>query len=166
MKRTLCTFETFRHKRFALSSVGMPLCLGVAALCCVLAGCTVGPKYHAPNMQAPFPDTAASFKESPANFKNNGPWRVAEPQDAKLRGDWWTIFNDPELNALEAQLNINNQNIKLYFENFMESRAIVREARTQYFPTFGTTPAWNRQRSSANLRNSGNSVGSGGVVTN
>ncbi len=141
-----------------------------AALCCVLAGCTVGPKYHPPNMQAPFQGTPSSFKESPANFskpgQNPGPWRIAEPQDAKLRGDWWTIFNDPELNALEAQLNINNQNIKLYFENFMESRAIIREARAQYFPTFGTTPSYNRQRSSANLRNSGNSLGNGGVVTN
>ncbi|MGC1782636.1 MAG: efflux transporter outer membrane subunit [Acidobacteriaceae bacterium] len=126
-----------------------PLGYVAALLCGVLAGCTVGPKYHPPTMQAP-----AAYKESPANFKDNGPWRVAQPEDAKLRGDWWTIFNDPELNALEDQLNINNQNIKEYFENFMEARAVIREARAQYFPTFGTTPSYNRQRSSSNLRNS------------
>ena len=40
-----------------------------------------------------------------------------------LRGKWWEIYNDPELNALEEQLNINNQNIKQFFENFMVSRA-------------------------------------------
>src|SRR6185437_9545973 len=117
--------------------------------CCVLSGCTVGPKYHPPVTQAP-----AAFKESPAKFSNNGPWTVAEPQDARLRGNWWEIFNEPELNALEEQLNINNQNIKRYFEDFMEARTLVREARSQYYPTFSTAPAFSRQRSSANLRNS------------
>ena len=52
-----------------------------------------------------------------------------------LRGNWWEIFHEPELNALEDQLNINNENIKLYFENYMEARALIREARAQYFPT-------------------------------
>lgn len=133
-----------------------------AMLCGLVAGCAVGPKYHPPTTQAP-----TVYKESPANFKNNGPWQVAQPADAKLRGDWWTIFNDAELNALEEQLNINNQTIQQYFQSFMEARAIIREARAQYFPTFGVGPSFNRQRSSANLRNAANSTGSnGGVVTN
>ena len=68
-----------------------------------------------------------------------------------LRGKWWEIFNDSELNALEEQLNINNQNIKQFFENFMEARAIVREARAQYFPTLATAPSFNRSRTSSNL---------------
>ncbi len=140
------------------------LLLVMAGLCCFMTGCTVGPKYHPPVTQTP-----AAYKETPEKFQqmgqNTGPWQVAQPQDAKLRGDWWTVFNDPELNALEAQLNIDNQNIKVYFENFMEARALIREARAQYFPTFGTTPAWNRQRSSGNLRNSATSVSSG-VVAN
>ena len=76
---------------------------------------------------------------------------MAQPADAKLRGKWWEIFNDPELNALEEQLNINNQNIKQYFENFMEARAIVREAHAQYFPTLAVAPSFTRSRTSANL---------------
>ena len=76
---------------------------------------------------------------------------MAQPADSKLRGKWWEIFNDPELNALEEQLNINNQNIKQFFENFMEARAIVREARAQYFPTLGVAPSFNRSRTSGNL---------------
>jgi len=66
-------------------------------------------------------------------------------------GKWWEIFNDPELNALEEQLDINNQNIKQYFENFMEARAIVREARSQYFPTLTAAPSITHSRTSANL---------------
>lgn len=150
--RVLRPFGSFQMEHFS-GRGGTLLRWGMTVLCCLLAGCTVGPKYHRPAMQAP-----TAYKESPAMVKNTGAdagsWKVAEPQDAKLRGDWWEIFNEPELNALEEQLNINNQNIKQYFQNFMESRALVREARSHYFPTFGTTPSYNRQRSSANLRNS------------
>jgi NodT family efflux transporter outer membrane factor (OMF) lipoprotein len=120
----------------------------------LLSGCVVGPKYHQPAPQAPGePPPAAVYKESPTQFKDNEGWTVAQPSDAQLRGKWWEIFNDPELNALEEQLDINNQNIKQYFENFMEARAIVREARSQYFPTLSVAPSVSHSQSSANLGN-------------
>jgi NodT family efflux transporter outer membrane factor (OMF) lipoprotein len=119
------------------------------ALLLLSAGCVVGPKYHAPSPpQAPAPE----YKESPAPSQDAGLWMPAEPADAKLRGKWWEIFDDSELNALEEQLDINNQNIKQYFENFMEARAIIREARSQYFPTLTTVPAVTHARTSANVR--------------
>src|SRR5271166_5682142 len=121
--------------------------LGTAALLLVSVGCVVGPKYHPPAPPAP----AEVYKESPTNFKNSEGWTVAQPSDAKLRGKWWEIFNDPELNALEDQLDINNQNIKQFFENFMEARAVVREARAQYFPTLSVAPSVTHSRSSANV---------------
>ncbi|MFZ0863104.1 MAG: efflux transporter outer membrane subunit [Candidatus Sulfotelmatobacter sp.] len=121
--------------------------LCAAALLLVLAGCVVGPKYHPPSPQPP----AAVYKESPTQFKETEGWTVAQPADAKLRGKWWEIFADPELNALEEQLDINNQNIKQYFENFMAARAVVREARSQFFPTLATAPSFNRSRTSGNL---------------
>jgi NodT family efflux transporter outer membrane factor (OMF) lipoprotein len=121
--------------------------LCAAALLLFLSGCAVGPKYHPPAPQAP----AAVYKESPTQFKETEGWTVAQPADAKLRGKWWEIFNDPELNTLEEQLNINNQTIKQYFENFMEARAVVREARSQYFPTLSVTPSFTRSRTSGNL---------------
>ena len=121
--------------------------LSTAALLLFLSGCVVGPKYHAPTPAAP----AAVYKESPTQSQEPGLWTVAQPADAKLRGKWWEIFNDPELNALEEQLDIDNQNIKQYFENFMEARAIVREARSQYFPTLTAAPSVTHSRTSANL---------------
>lgn len=130
-------------------------------LCGIVTGCTVGPKYHPPVIQpppafkeappaspAPSPDTSQTQSNG---TQDNGNWTVAQPADAKIRGDWWAIFNDPELNDLEGQLNIDNQNIKLYFENFMEARALVREARALYFPTVSIGPAYSRSRSSGNL---------------
>jgi len=115
----------------------------------VLAGCTVGPKYRAP---APPQVTAANYRESTVNFQDQDGWKVASPQDAMLRGNWWEVFHEPELNALEEQLNINNQTIRQYFQQYMEARAVVAEARSQYWPTITLGPSWNRSRTSANQR--------------
>ncbi len=133
--------------------------LCAAALLLILPGCVVGPKYHPPAPPAP----AAVYKESPTQFKETGDWTVAQPADAKLRGKWWEIFNDPELNALEDQLDINNQNIKQYFENFMAARAVVREARSQYFPTLSVAPSVTHSRASANV--GANTTNTGGTST-
>ncbi len=121
------------------------------ALCSALAGCMPGPKYHKPS--APVA-TAPAYKESTANFQNTEGWKVAKPQDAMLRGKWWEIFNDPELNALEDQMDINNQNIKVYFENLLAARAMIREASAQYWPVVTVGPSWNRAKSSGNLEHS------------
>ena len=149
--------------------------LASAALLCLLAGCVVGPKYHAPATTAP-PD----YKESPANVSQSvsqkpapapagqpsdptlgglGAWTVARPQDASLRGKWWEIYNEPELNSLEEQLNIDNQTIKQSFENFMAARAIVRQARSQFFPTVTAGASGTRSRGSSNLGNSTGATG-------
>jgi NodT family efflux transporter outer membrane factor (OMF) lipoprotein len=125
--------------------------VGTAVFLGPLSGCRVGPPYHAP---APPAVTATNYKESTLNFQDADGWKVASPQDAMIRGNWWEIFNEPELNDLEKQLNINNQNIKISFENFMEARALIAEARAQYWPTVTANPAWSRSRSSSNLGNS------------
>jgi len=129
-------------------------------LCTMLSGCNVGPKYVPPAMTAP-----PAFKESPTQSKETDGWTVAQPQDATLRGKWWEIYNDPELNSLEEQLNIDNQNIREYFENFMEARSLVREARSQYFPTLSIGPSYSRSQSSANISNGQSAGGSSTTVT-
>ncbi|MGC2299412.1 MAG: efflux transporter outer membrane subunit, partial [Acidobacteriaceae bacterium] len=117
----------------------------------LLTGCMVGPKYHMP--AAP-QATAPNYKESTVNFQDAEGWKVASPQDAMLRGNWWEVFQEPELNALEDQLNINNQNIKQYFEQYMEARALIAEARSQFWPSITVNPAWSRSKSSSNLQHS------------
>src|SRR6202795_4632423 len=131
----------------------------VAGLC--LTGCMVGPRYHRPGATPQPPPPA--YKESPLQVQDSGPWKVAQPQDAMLRGKWWEIFNDPELNALEERLNINNQNIKQFFENFMAARALVAQARSQLYPTIGINPSISRSQSSGNLGNATPITGPGGT---
>src|SRR5260221_1831521 len=128
-----------------------------------LGACRAGPKSHEPaaNVQPP----PATYKELPAENPPAGQWKVAQPQDAMLHGKWWEIFNDPELNALEDQLNINNQNIKQSFENFMEARTLVTQARAQLYPTLSTAPSFRRSQSSANLKNNVGATGTAGGGT-
>jgi NodT family efflux transporter outer membrane factor (OMF) lipoprotein len=71
------------------------------------------------------------------------------------------MFNEPELNALEDQLNIDNQNIAQYFQNFMAARAQVREARAGYSPTATVNPAYTR--SSVGAAAAGAATGTGGT---
>lgn len=127
-------------------------CLGAFAALAMLAGCRVGPKYVKPT--AP---SAPEYKESSSAAYTNAPdgaWKPAQPSDAMLKGKWWEVFNEPELNALEEQVNINNQNVAQYFQNFMAARALVREARAGLFPTVSTSPGFTRQHSPSTLRNS------------
>src|ERR1051325_8700144 len=87
------------------------LCL----LFCLSSACKVGPKYKTPT--APVPP---AFKEPlPSN------WKTANPQDGTLRGDWWTIFGDSQLNDLETQVNISNQSVAVAEAQFRGARAAV-----------------------------------------
>jgi NodT family efflux transporter outer membrane factor (OMF) lipoprotein len=119
-----------------------------------LQGCVVGPKYNRPSV-----DTPGTFKEvTPDDLKKMDGWKVAKPQDSALHGKWWETFGDPQLNALEEQVNISNQNVASAFANFMAARALVREARAQYFPTLTVGASAARQRTAVAGTN-GNSSG-------
>jgi len=98
----------------------------------LLSGCDVGPKYQRPALSAPVP---AAFKEvTPEDLQKMDGWKTAEPRDSVLHGKWWEIFSNPELNKLEEQVDVSNQNVAAAFANFMAARALVREARSQYYP--------------------------------
>jgi NodT family efflux transporter outer membrane factor (OMF) lipoprotein len=113
----------------------------------VLIGCTVGPKYKPPVTTAP-----ASFKEVvPQQSPDGTLWKAATPQDTASRGNWWEIYNEAELNELENKLNSSNQTIAQSYQNFMAARALVRQARSNYYPTIGTNPSYTRTRNSVSL---------------
>ena len=131
----------------------------------MLAGCRVGPVYHLPPATAQAPP--ATYKETPNQNQESGDWKVAQPQDAMLRGKWWEIYNDPELNDLEDKVNVNNQNIKQFFENFMEARTLIAQARSQLYPTVSVGPGYTRSQASSNTGNSAatNITGKGSQLT-
>jgi outer membrane protein TolC len=100
------------------------------------AGCTVGPKYVKPSV----PTTQAYKEDVPASFKETGQWHAGQPADQASRGNWWEIFQDPELNKLEEQVAVSNQNLKIAEARFRAARAAIRFNHAAQFPTIATTP--------------------------
>jgi len=99
--------------------------------------CDKAPKYVKPSVATP-----TAYKEIPPDtFKETDDWKFAHPRDAVIRGKWWEMFNDQQLNALEQQVNISNQNIALADANFRAARAVVKESRSESFPTVTTSPS-------------------------
>ncbi|MGB8030466.1 MAG: efflux transporter outer membrane subunit [Terracidiphilus sp.] len=107
------------------------------ATCLFFSGCSVGPRYVRPPVQ-----TAPAYKELPQPVANGGDtWQTAKASDGASRGKWWTVFNDSELNELEEKASASNQQITAAVDNFIAARALVRQARSQYFPTLATNPS-------------------------
>src|SRR5246500_1216811 len=104
----------------------------------LLGGCAVGPKYKTPTVPAP-----------PA-YKEMGSWKSAQPSDQNLGGNWWEIFQDAQLNALEQQINVSNQNLKAAVAQYQEARSAVKYVRADYYPTITVDPSASRQMNSSN----------------
>jgi NodT family efflux transporter outer membrane factor (OMF) lipoprotein len=116
-----------------------------ALVTAALAGCAVGPNYVRPS--APLSPT----------FKEAAGWSPAAPADTLDRGDWWTLFNDPTLNALEAKVQVSNQNVIAAEAAYRQARAFVSEQRASLFPTVNLTGSGTR---------SGSGTGGGTLIVN
>ncbi|HUJ32213.1 MAG TPA: efflux transporter outer membrane subunit [Candidatus Acidoferrum sp.] len=120
---------------------------GLIAVTAFLSGCMVGPKYHTPTAQTP-----AAYKEvTPENMNQVDNWKLAQPGDTMIRGKWWEMFGDPELNKLEDQVDASNQTIAASYASFMAARALALQARAQFFPTGTTSPSINKTHQASNL---------------
>ena len=86
---------------------------------------------------------------TPAQSKETDGWKTAEPKDDVIRGQWWEMFHEPELNAFESQVNVSNQTVAVALANFLAARAVVKQARSQYFPTVTASPSVTESRQSS-----------------
>jgi len=100
----------------------------------------VGPKYVKPAVPL-----APEYKEAKTGgedaYKEAGTWQPAAPGDTTPRGDWWTVFNDPQLNELEPQIATSNQTLKAAAARLIEARAQIRYNHSFLFPTIGASPS-------------------------
>ena len=118
--------------------------LWASSVLAVFGGCTVGPDYVKP----PSVQTPAAYKEgTPAT----GPWKIATPSDTVQLGQWWKVFGDRQLDALEEQVSVSNQNLKVAEANYQQARALAQQARAGFFPTVTAGAAAVRLRQSANV---------------
>jgi NodT family efflux transporter outer membrane factor (OMF) lipoprotein len=139
----------------------------LAAGCLALAGCAVGPNYHRPS--APVP---TAYKEAPvlpvpppavppALPTEIATWKAASPEDTRDRGAWWSLFEDPTLDALEREVAISNQNVKEYEAQYRQALALLKEARSAFFPTLGVSASAQRGGGGGGAASTASAVGSG-----
>ena len=118
--------------------IGQVFLLTAVLMIMLLAmGCVVGPRYVRPPVQTP----PASKETSQGTAATPESWQTSQPKDGTNRGKWWKVFNDPQLDELEEKAASSNQEIIAAADNFLAARALVREARAQYFPTVTTNPS-------------------------
>ena len=104
----------------------------------LIGGCSVGPKYSKPTTQIP-----------PA-YKENANWKTAQPSDQAQKGNWWEIFQDPQLNALEEKVNVSNQTLRAAVDRYQEARDVLRETRSSLFPLVNAAATGSQNRQSQN----------------
>jgi multidrug efflux system outer membrane protein len=103
-----------RHLFLRLSSLVL--------LAFLLGGCKVGPNYHRPDVV-----TAPAWKEQP-------PWRAADPKDSIPKGNWWSTFSDSELDQYESRALKANQTIEVARYQLEQARASARITQSGLFP--------------------------------
>lgn len=116
----------------------------------IVSGCMVGPNYKRPKAVI-----SARFKE----LRPAPGWQYANPHMAELpKGTWWRIYNDPFLNKLEEQVQINNQNLVEYAARYRDAEATISAIRAELYPTLNADFSFNRQSSGNKSRSSGTMI--------
>ena len=120
-----------------------PLFVGLLTLT-LLTGCKpVGPNYNRPGYEAPpaYKETGATAVLQPPLAPTGGAWQPANPSDGLLRGKWWEIYQDPQLNQLEDRIAANNQPLRQALESYLAARDQITVARAAFYPTLSAGPS-------------------------
>lgn len=125
------------------------VCLIPFGVLLLLTSCSVGPDYVRPN------------QEFPAVFKEDGNWKIAQPNDQALSEKWWQLFNDPVLNSLEEQVVVSNQNVALAEAQYRQARAVAEASKAAFYPVITVGASETRAKTSDNR-----SQGQGTVSSN
>ena len=112
------------------------------AMAALLVSCSVGPKYAKPSV----PNAPEYSEQAPKQFEESPGWKTAQPSDAMLKGKWWEIFSEPELNGLEEQVAPANQSLKIAEANYRQAQANIQSQRSFRFPTVSVAPSISSNR--------------------
>ena len=127
----------------------------LAAALFMFNACTPGPKYAKPTVPTP-----SAYKElAPSAAGPQSEWKASQPQDQVIRGKWWEIFNDPQLNLLEERVDVSNQNLKIAEAQFRQARDLIRINRSGLYPTVSAGPNITGEQFSKNAPNAGPKYG-------
>ena len=113
-----------------------PLLLALA-----LSACAGAPEYVRPAITV-----APGFKEAPP--PQAGVWQPAQPGELQ-GGMWWRIFDDRVLDALIAEADLANQNLRIAEAQLRQARAATDAARAGLYPSVSGGVSASRIRTGA-----------------
>jgi NodT family efflux transporter outer membrane factor (OMF) lipoprotein len=130
----------------------LPVFAALLTLTFLTACKPVGPNYNRPGYDAPavYKEAGASVVTVPPPSPAAGGWQSASPSDGLLRGKWWEIYQDPQLNQLEERIATDNQSLRQATETYLAARDQVTAARSALYPSFSAGPSVQRDNISAN----------------
>jgi NodT family efflux transporter outer membrane factor (OMF) lipoprotein len=140
--------------RSGVASCGLAFASFALAL---LAGCKpVGPNYQRPGYTAPdaYKEAGNATVLLPPPSPSDGGWQKANPSDGMLKGKWWEIYNDPQLNQLEERIATYNQGLKGALETYLAARDQIAVARAALAPTLSAGPGFTHYKNSSHQPNS------------
>ncbi len=136
-------------RRHGLLAASLAVLLGLG----LLAGCKpVGPNYTRPTYTAPpvYKETGATTVQVPPPNPAGGGWQPATPSDGMIKGKWWEIYQDPELNQLEERIATYNQGLRQALNIYLAAQDQVKSARSALYPTLSAGPSFNHEKLSKN----------------
>ncbi|TBR28536.1 MAG: RND transporter, partial [Reyranella sp.] len=102
----------------------------------LVSGCLVGPNYERAPPASP---VAPQYKEAELPPGTASLFRPAQPRDGADRGTWWQVYGDPTLDSLAAQIDVSNQNLKIFEANYRRARALIRQDQSALYPNISGT---------------------------
>lgn len=102
-----------------------------------LAGCASAPDYKKPDI------------DMPAVWQSSAPFHAGAPDDSAVKGDWWTLFDDAQLNQLAQQTLAQNQSLVIASAHLAQARAQVTVSSAGLFPAAQLQAGAGRNRTSA-----------------
>lgn len=109
----------------------------------LLSACTMGLDYQ------------KSEAIVPLTYKQDAPWKEAEPQASLAKGAWWEVYGDPVLNGLEEQAATANQSLQAAMARVEQVRTGLKLAKADRLPTFDFNGSASRERAAGDFSSDG-----------
>jgi len=141
-----------KKKAAVVTTPAAPLAAGGAVVGLLFLGLVFTPASSPAGPLTVGPDYQAPSNAIPAHYKSlvPGQWQEGKPLDNVPKGNWWELFGDAQLNALENQAITGSQDLQAALARLAESRAVARVSRADLLPNASLDPSFQRERYSPN----------------
>lgn len=90
----------------------------------------------------------------PQSYHEEGTWKKATPNENAIRGEWWKMYHDVQLDTLMEALTQFNPSISKYEALYKQALAVMEASQASFFPTLSLGANVSRTQTSAGVSSS------------